>query len=215
MWLLLKSELKYSLDAYIPVVVLAFLFSFFLLIGHPFMREEDLTTRIFWPFIVGFMPLLIIVKIWLNNNNIENRLRIQSILPLPIKHISIVRILSGRIALILLVVYYLIIHSERFLEWQSIVIRLFYILGSICLIITILLLTFDLHLVYNTNITVPIFVMGLLIFATISIIGITVGQFIFNKMDLGIGMGMIFPLMAFVVLLIDKYIFQKRQTYLI
>ena len=215
MWHLIKNEIKYSYSSYFLIAIIALFYTIYILLGHPFMTQEEVTTRIFWPFLVGLVPLLIIAQTWLYNNIIEKHVRFLSLLPVSIKKISIVRVLNGLIALIILVLYYFLIHSFFILEWEKVIKSLFYLLGANSLIIATVLLVYDFHLCKHSKFNFLTVFTGLIFILAIGIIGFVFERVIISSMNLEELKGIIFLILAIFILGIDKIIYQKRQTYLL
>lgn len=217
MWSIIKSELKYSFDDFIVVSIFPILFTIYVIIGHPLMKEEQLITRIFWPFIVGLIPLFVLVKIWGRSYLIEKHSRIQNSLPISLTELSLGRIISAAIPVIFLCGYFLIVHVIILHEWQSIVTRIFYLLGSNFLIISAFLLTYDFHLTFNSAFSLSGIMTGILVFIPVIVIGIIADRIIFldSAIISSTGIGIIYFTLGLAMLYIDQFTFRKRQSLLV
>jgi len=192
-------------------------FTIFIVLGHPNMNEDQNISKILWPFIVGLLPLLVIVKSWGISNIIEKHGRINNSLSFSIRQLSISRIISGLIPIIGLVIYLVIVHLILIQDWGSIVKRVFYLFGSNFVIVTAVLLTFDLQNVLRSKLTVTIWQTGTIVFLPVILIGILIDQLIFTQLanDSIAGEGLIFFCFGLMILVVDMYVFQKRNNFLV
>ena len=217
MWLLVKSEILYWYHTYLVTFMIPVSFTIFIVLGHPNMNEDQNISKILWPFIVGLLPLLVIVKSWGISNIIEKHGRINNSLSFSIRQLSISRIISGLIPIIGLVIYLVIVHLILIQDWGSIVKRVFYLFGSNFVIVTAVLLTFDLQNVLRSKLTVTIWQTGTIVFLPVILIGILIDQLIFTQLanDSIAGEGLIFFCFGLMILVVDMYVFQKRNNFLV
>ena len=217
MWAIIKSELQYFLGEILVVSVLPIVFTIYVIIGHPYMNEEQMITKLFWPFIVGLVPLFVYSKIWGVSYLTEKHSRIQICLPLSINKLSLGRMFSAAIPVVLLCLYYLIVHVLIYPEWNQIVVRIFYLFGSNFLIISAFLLTYDFHLTSNSTFSLSGIMTGILIFIPIIVIGIITDRIIFADSTFisETGIGIIYFLFGLVVLYIDQFTYRKRLSFLV
>jgi hypothetical protein len=217
MWAIIKSELKYSIEDFLVVLIFPILFTVYIIIGHPLMNAEQLITIIFWPFLVGLVPLYILVKNWGRSYLVEKHSQAHNCLPISLSAISLSRIISAAIPVIFLCGYFLIVHVIILHEWQSIVTRIFYLLGSNFLIISAFLLTYDLHLTFNSTFSLSGIITGILVFIPVIVIGIIADRILFldSAIISGTGIGIVYFIIALAVLYIDQFTFRKRQSLLV
>ncbi|MFC2084518.1 hypothetical protein ACFLS9_05630 [Bacteroidota bacterium] len=214
MWqYIIISEFHYHKNRLFLILILPVIYSLSISIDLPFLNDEHLVSRVFWPLLIGALPIVLIAVSKVLNIK-EGRDRTYLVLPLNIRAIVLSRFLFGMIPLIYIILYSIIIYLNVVKDWEIITKRVMYQEGIYAILLSNLAVAFELHLIFEVWSAGRKIILGVVYFLIVAGIIFFTDNALFPVMHQSY-IGIIYFIIGVLIFTGSNYLYIKRKTYLL